>query len=156
MTKADSINHDISESLEDYLETIHYLIIQKQAARAKDIGKQLNVSRPSVTGALHALADRNLINYSPYGIITMTEQGQSIAKGITRRHEVLRDFFVKILGVNYEEADAAACKMEHAVSDSILKRFLEFIENCARDGGKISKDVKRSPVTRKCKAGRKK
>ncbi|HNX26925.1 MAG TPA: metal-dependent transcriptional regulator [Phycisphaerae bacterium] len=130
MAKTKHIN--ISDSLEDYLEAIFFLIQQKQAARAKDIGRQLGVSRPSVTGALHALADRNLVNYSPYGIITLTQQGQAIAREVYRRHEILRDFFVKILDVEYSEADSAACKMEHVISDAVLKKFLNFIEKCSR------------------------
>lgn len=130
MTKQRTIN--VSDSLEDYLEAIFFLIEQKQAARAKDIGKRVGVGRSSVTGALHALADKGLINYSPYGIITLTEQGRDIAVKVARRHEAIRDFFVKILDVEYAEADAAACKMEHAMSDVILKKFLSFIEQCSR------------------------
>ncbi len=135
MTVASGVK--LSESLEDYLEAIFCIIQEKQAARAKDISKWLKVGRSSVTGALHALADRGLINYAPYDVITLTDEGNSIARGVARRHEVLRDFFVKVLAVDAIEADTAACKMEHAVSKGILQRFVKFvkfIEECPRDG----------------------
>ena len=127
----------LSESLEDYLEAIFHIVARKQAARAKDISDRLNVSSSSVTGALHALSDRALVNYAPYDVITLTPEGHRLAEDIVRRHDVLRDFFVKVLAVDEDEAETAACKMEHAVPRSILERFLkflEFIETCPRAG----------------------
>ena len=130
---------ELSASLEDYLEAIFRIIQDKQAARAKDIGKRLNVGRSSVTGALHALAQRELINYAPYDVITLTDKGRTVALDVTRRHEVLRDFFVKVLAVGETDADAAACKMEHAIPEGVLQRFVEFVEfvdRCPRGGSK--------------------
>lgn len=118
----------LSASLEDYLEAILDIIREKQAVRAKDIGQRLGVGRSSVTGALHALADRKLINYAPYGVITLTESGEEIAKQVSKRHAVLHDFFVKVLGVDEAEADENACRMEHAISDDVMERFVKFVE----------------------------
>ena len=133
-----SIN-GLSESLEDYLETIFRLMQEKQGARGKDISKRLNVNRSSVTGALRALAQKGLVNYAPYDIITLTDEGKTAAIDIVRRHEVLRDFFVKVLAIDAEQADEAACKMEHAISRTVLERFVqfvEFVETCPRGGDK--------------------
>ena len=129
----------LSASLEDYLEAIFHITAQKQAARAKDIAKRLKVSGSSVTGALRSLAKRGLINYAPYDIITLTTEGQRVAEDVTRRHEVLRDFFVKVLAVGDREADQAACRMEHSIPREILERFVqfaEFVEVCPRGGYK--------------------
>ncbi len=128
----------LSASQEDYLEAIYRIIETKKAARAKDIGSRLKVGRSSVTGALRALASRDLINYAPYDIVTLTEKGQTVAEGVVRRHEVLRDFFTRVLKVEAVDAETAACKMEHAVPESILQRFLDFVEfvdRCPRGGG---------------------
>ncbi len=130
---------ELSASLEDYLEAIFWIVRQKQVARAKDIGDRLDVGRSSVTGALHALAERALINYAPYDLITLTEKGKTIAEDVVRRHEVLRDFFVKVLAVGADDAEAAACKMEHAIPEDVLQRFLafvEFVDRCPRGGTK--------------------
>ena len=54
----------LSASLEDYLEAIFHIVAEKKVARAKEIAEALQVSRPSVTGALHALAERGLVNYA--------------------------------------------------------------------------------------------
>jgi len=123
----------LSSSLEDYLEAIFHIVAQKQAARGKDIAQRLGVNNSSVTGALRVLAEKGLINYAPYDIITLTAEGKRVAKNIIQRHKALHDFFVKVLFVDGEIAERAACNMEHAVPPEILWRlteFLKFIERC--------------------------
>ena len=63
---------DLSASLEDYIEAIHHIGIEKHVARSKEIASRLGVSRASVTEALRALARKDLINYAPSEAITMT------------------------------------------------------------------------------------
>ncbi len=127
----------LSASLEDYLEAIFHIVSEKQAARAKDIAKRLRVNNSSVTGALRALAEKGFINYAPYDVITLTPRGNELAEEVVRKHEALQDFFVKILYIDPDEAEEAACKMEHALSRIILDRlilFMEFVESCPRSG----------------------
>jgi len=129
----------LSESLENYLETILLLIKENSVARAGDISKRLSVSRSSVTGALQALRERGLVNYKPYGLVTLTTLGSELATKVLWRHEALRNFLVNILGVAHTEADEAACRMEHGISKSIVDRLLHLasrLETCPRAGGK--------------------
>lgn len=135
MTSADAL----TASLEDYLEAIFHIIAEKEAVRPKEIAKRLKVSNSSVTGALRSLADKELINYAPYDVISLTATGKTAAKDVVRRHEVLRDFFVKVLAVEEQAADEAACRMEHSIPKVILERFIqfaEFVEVCPRGGAK--------------------
>jgi len=118
----------LSASLEDYLEAIFQIVEAKQAVRAKDISARMDVGKSSVTGALHALKDKGLINYAPYDVITLTEKGRSIAEQVAGRHKIFRDFLVTVLGVEEEEAETAACKAEHAMSGAILRRLGQFVE----------------------------
>jgi DtxR family Mn-dependent transcriptional regulator len=127
----------LSSSLEDYLEAIFHIVREKRAARPKDISQRMNVGSSSVTGALKALAERELVNYAPYDIVTLTAAGEEAAREVVRRHEVLREFFIKVLAADPGLADENACRMEHAVSPEILDRlirFVEFIEMCPRGG----------------------
>lgn len=129
----------LTASLEDYLEAIFHIIAEKKAARPKDIARRLKVSNPSVTGALRLLAKKKLVNYAPYDLVTLTKSGETAARDVIRRHEVLRDFFVKVLAVEEDVADRAACKMEHSIPRVILERFIqfaEFVEICPRGGTK--------------------
>jgi DtxR family transcriptional regulator, Mn-dependent transcriptional regulator len=129
----------LTASLEDYLEAIFHIIAEKQAVRPKDIARRLKVSNSSVTGALRSLAGKELINYAPYDVISLTPDGEIAAKDVVRRHEVLRDFFVNVLAVKEQDADKAACEMEHSIPKVILERFIqfaEFVEVCPRGGAK--------------------
>ncbi|MGM0419006.1 MAG: DtxR family transcriptional regulator [Thermodesulfobacteriota bacterium] len=133
-------NSKLSSSLEDYLETIFQVVSEKQAARAKDIASRLKVNNSSVTGALRTLSDKGLVNYAPYDLITLTKEGNEIAKDIIRRHEALKNFFVKILCVDENISEDAACKMEHAVPKEILDKliqFVDFLQICPRGGQEL-------------------
>ena len=118
---------DLSESLEDYLETILELQTTNTVARSKDIAEKLDIKRGSVTGMLKKLAAQELINYEPYGYVTLTPRGEKIAKEIENRHVVLRDFLSRFVGVDEKTADDTACRMEHAMNAATFKKFKAFI-----------------------------
>jgi DtxR family Mn-dependent transcriptional regulator len=118
----------LSDSLEDYLEAILHIEEEKHAARPKDIARSLEVSAPSVTGALQTLAGRGLVNYRPYDLVTLTPKGRRLARDVVRRHEGLRRFFTDLLRIDPVEADQVACSMEHALPADVLDRLLEFID----------------------------
>lgn len=128
---------DLSASLEDYLEAIYHIIEEKQAAKAKDIAVKLAVNSSSVTGALKALAKRELVNYAPYDLITLTPAGEDAAKEVIKRHKALYNFFVSVLSVDESEAEETACKLEHEIPPSILRRliaFVKFVDKCPIGG----------------------
>ena len=132
-----SKKHNLSASMEDYLEAIFNLSSSGGVVRSKDIAEVLSVSQSSVTGALRSLSDKGLINYKPYGYITLTEKGRKAASGIARKHEIIKSFFVDILGVDPSEAQEAACQAEHAFGSELIlriERLLEFVAGA--DNGK--------------------
>lgn len=124
-------NTKLSENLEDYLETISSLSSRTGAARPTDIANALKVKKPSVTSALNALAERGLVEYQPYRPVVLTKDGQAVADNVRRKHKLLSDFFTGVLGVNASEADLAACKMEHALEDGIMKKLVKFLKGGA-------------------------
>ena len=127
----------LSESLEDYLETILKLQTTKSVARSKDIASALDIKRGSVTGMLKKLAANGMINYEPYGYVTLTPKGKKIAVEIEKRHIVLKDFLVRILKIESDHAEETACRMEHALDKETFSRFSEFIafiDNCPKCG----------------------
>jgi len=130
-------NDHLSASLEDYLEAIFVIVKERQAVRAKDIAAHLGVKAPSVTGALRMLSEKNLINYAPYDIITLTAEGEVLARDVVKRHRTLHHFLKEILGLDEQEAQDGACRLEHAISPEILQRlisFIDFVQQCPRVG----------------------
>ena len=119
---------ELSASLEDYLEAIFNLSGGAETARSKEIARVLGVSKASVTGALRVLKRKGLVNYKPYDTVTLTEKGKATAAEIARKHEILKSFFINVLGVKAEVGQQAACKAEHALGPEISTRLLSFIK----------------------------
>ena len=109
----------LSESLEDYLETILDLERENKVARAKDIAKKMGVQRGSVTSALKSLEEKGMINYEPYSFITLTDDGKRIAEEINRRHNVLKSLLLNVLKVDEKTAELTACRMTGSSSISL-------------------------------------
>ncbi len=127
----------LTGSLEDYLEAIYHLLHQENKARVKDVADHLQVKKSSVTVALRALAKQKLINYAPYGEVTLTLLGEKTAEDVVRRHETLKEFFITVLDVDAKQAEDTACKMEHVLSKEMTDKFIqfmEFIDICPRTG----------------------
>ncbi len=117
---------ELSESLEDYLEAIYRLERESGSARPADIASRLDVSRPSVTGALRTLSDRGLIHYAPYAAVALTSAGRKRAAEVARRHGILKEVLERVLSLPAEKAERAACRMEHVLEADVLSRFLDF------------------------------
>ncbi len=126
----------LSASQEDYLEAILLEVRRRGTARVRDIAARLEVAMPSVTGALKALARRRLIHYSPYEQVTLTDRGRQQAERVAGRHRVLQRFFTEVLGVSRPVAAANACRIEHAVDETILQRMARWLDDAP--GGRAS------------------
>lgn len=117
----------LSPTLEDYLLSIYRIEGEKKVARPKDISNEQNVAKSTVTAALQSLAEKGLINYEPYEVITLTDEGKSRAKDIAVRHTVIKRFLQDVLRLDAERSEETACKMEHAIDQESLERFVCFL-----------------------------
>jgi DtxR family Mn-dependent transcriptional regulator len=125
------IKANLSSQMEDYLEVIYHLCRDEGVARVKAIADRLEVTTPSVVGAIRKLKDLNLVIQEPYGYVRLTLEGAEIGGAISHNHEVLSDFLQDILGLDHETASVDACKIEHAVSPETVRRLravAEFIK----------------------------
>jgi DtxR family transcriptional regulator, Mn-dependent transcriptional regulator len=124
----------LTASSENYLKAIYSIVKENKAARVKEISKYLNIGPSSVSEALKSLAEKELIHYEPYGIITLTDYGEEIAKELNRRHVIICDFLENVLRVNADIVDENAGKIEYSISEDVLNkfvRFLEFMQTCS-------------------------
>lgn len=136
----------LSQSQEDYLETIYTETSQKGCAKVTDIARILNVKKASVTGALNSLCDKGLINYAPYSSITLTKKGEETAKKVLLRHEVMTKFLKNILYLTAEEAAENACRMEHIMSEEMFTRihsFSHFLEDYSKTNTEFAEKLKK-------------
>ena len=133
---------EITPTMEDYLEAIGQLGKKDEVVRVKSIAHQLNVKMPSVTEALKVLAKDGLIRHEKYGYVELTQKGNRIAKEIYSRHQTLFKFLNQILRIDPRAAEEDACKMEHTISSTALKKLIEFtksLESCPQRAKRLKK-----------------
>ena len=131
----------MTKSLEDYLEEIHVLILEKGRARVRDVAQDLHVKMPSVVKAITELKKLELVNQEPYGDIELTAKGRKLAANVLGRHKLLKAFLVK-LNVPDATADKDACLMEHILSATTLDRIREFVEGAPNKVSAKKKETK--------------
>ena len=123
----------LTDSLEDYLETVYELVRDKKFARVKDIAQARGVRPGSVSPAMRRLAEMGLIEYVRREYIGLTPEGEERARRILARHQLLTRLFEDFLQMNHAAAEEEACAMEHSLSDEAmdqLVRFFEFLQLC--------------------------
>ncbi len=116
----------LSERAEDYLEAIYVVDLKKGYVRVKDLAAQLSVSCPSTIEMLKKLAEKKLINYEKYGGITLTAEGDEIARVIKDRHDTLVRL-LSIAGVPDDIANKDACIIEHHLSPKSLEQLKKLV-----------------------------
>jgi len=109
-----------SSAVEDYLERILELIKLKGYARVVDIASSLRISQASVTNMVQRLDAEGLIKYEKYRGLVLTSAGETLARSIARRHQLLSDF-LKLLGISEEVIYHDVEGMEHHISPPTLR-----------------------------------
>lgn len=130
---------NLSASLEDYLELICNLIETGQNVKAAEIARKLNISRAAVSEALMKLVEKNLIEYEGHKGITITSSGLKKAMDVISKHNTFTFFFEETLGIDREQAEENACKIEHVISDEVFLRIKSFQQYCSENPGFIQK-----------------
>ena len=116
-----------SESQEMYLKTILLLRLGNQTSRSVDVANELGYSKASVSRAVSLLKSEKLIEVVEGGEIVFTKKGKEKALSVLERYNVLVKILKK-LGLDEEEADEEACKLEHVIGDELYVKLKEFSE----------------------------
>ena len=119
---------------EDLLEVIYEISMEKGYAKSRDIAAALSITPATVTDGFKRLQDAGLVNYEPYGGVTLTVEGRDIAERTKQSHTILRNL-LELAGVDTDVANHDACIMEHGLSpesyDKLMK-VVAFIEECCK------------------------
>ncbi len=123
----------LSETLEDYVEIILALSLERRTVRVRDIARAKAVRMPTVTAALKRLAEMGLVRYAAREYVELSEAGSEVAARVASRHRFLTRFLAEVLGVPRDVAEADACSLEHRLSPPSLERlaaFVEYLDTC--------------------------
>lgn len=109
----------LTPSMEDYLEKIYELMLDKGYARVSDIASSLAIQPSSVTKMLQKLDENQYVTYEKYRGILLTARGHRMGKLMKERHHMLEEF-LRIMGVREETIQKDVEGIEHHVSPSTL------------------------------------
>jgi len=112
---------------ENYLKSIYHLSVNDGNASTNQIASSLNTKASSVTDMLKKLAEKALINYTPYQGVSLTPSGEKIAIGIIRKHRLWEYFLVEKLNFKWDQVHDLAEEMEHISSEELIDRLDKFM-----------------------------
>jgi DtxR family Mn-dependent transcriptional regulator len=116
-------------TIEEYLESIGALEGVESPVSTSSIAQGMGLSLASVSEMLRRLAEKGLVEYTPYGGSNLSAEGRRRFLRLTRRHRLWEVFLNRHLGIGWEDVYQHACSLEHATSDLVVEKLAEFLGN---------------------------
>ncbi len=116
-----------SSTVENYLKALY----QAQVALEDDtalvpmgqLATAVGVAPGTATTMVKALAESGLVEYEPYLGVRLSTAGAKLAALVLRRHRLIEQFLVEIMGMSWTEVHEDAEQLEHVVSDRLIERM---------------------------------
>jgi DtxR family Mn-dependent transcriptional regulator len=114
--------------VEEYLEAIYGIAEEGTPVIQARLVERLGFSAQAVSEMVHRLTADGYLLRSGRGV-SFTEQGQTRAISIVRRHRLAERFLVDIVGLPWHRAHEEAGRWEHVISNDVEARFIEMLGN---------------------------
>jgi DtxR family Mn-dependent transcriptional regulator len=79
------------------------------------------------------LAEKQLVNYTKYKPLTLTQKGNKYALKVLRKHRLWESFLYQTLNLSFHEIHREAEVLEHLTSDFLADKIDEYLGNPATD-----------------------
>lgn len=145
---ADKPIPSLSGVMEDYLQAVALLSLERGSALVGDVAARRGVRVPTASQAVSQLVARGLVVHQSYGAVELTELGWEVAWAVMDRHRLLVHFFRDVLGLGADLAETEACRLEHDLTDESMERIRRFVN---RHGRRVP--YLESPVTQRKEEG---
>ena len=114
----------ISPVVEEYLQTLHFMLRDGQQTIGARLAERLHVTPPTVTATLRRMQRDNLITYGPHKEVQLTELGRRTAEDLVRRHALAERLLTDFLKMPWDEAHEESHGFEHAITSKVEERLL--------------------------------
>ena len=118
----------MTPSLENYIEVLYELNGEFGQVRVTDLAQRIGIAKASVNQAVASLVRLGYAVHDRYGPVELTERGADYARGLQKRHSVLKTFFSDILNVDADIADKDACIIEHVISQATIAKLTDYLQ----------------------------
>jgi DtxR family Mn-dependent transcriptional regulator len=123
---------DLNDVTLHYLDVIYRLSQHGGAANTTDIAERLDVTPSGASVMLKRLAERKLIQLTPYKGATLTPLGRKIALRTIRRHRLLEMFMAQVMNFEWHQVDRHAHALETAIDEEFEDRMDEMLGHPTR------------------------
>src|SRR5918912_2178609 len=117
----------LTAAVQEYLESLYWLGEAGIDRTPTNLARAMQVSPPSVTEMVRKLEAEGLVSRGPGKRISLTEQGERVARHVVSRHRLVEAFLVKVMGVPWDEVHEEAETFEMGVTESLEARMLGLI-----------------------------
>jgi Mn-dependent DtxR family transcriptional regulator len=121
----------IPESYQRYLDEIYEISKKKRGGWVtnKELAEGLDVKPASVSGMLKKLKNKNFIKWERRKSIRLTKKGKEVAILLNKTHNLLRDFFEKVLKIQDSQLiETLSCEIEHHITREVQKSLKTFLD----------------------------
>ena len=126
-----------SQTVENYLKAIYRAERELASPGALvpmgRLAAAMGVVPGTATTMVKALAESELAHYEAYAGVRLTPAGERLAALVLRRHRLVEQFLVQVMGMPWDEVHDEAERLEHAVSDRLIDRIDEMLGHPAVD-----------------------
>lgn len=116
-----------SPVIEEYLQTIHYMIRDGQAVIGARLAERLGVSAPTVTATLKRMEKSGLVQHGPRREVHLTPHGREVAEDAVRRHALAERLMTDVLKMSWHEAHEESHGIEHAMTRKLEARLFQVL-----------------------------
>ncbi|MFI1916871.1 iron dependent repressor, metal binding and dimerization domain protein [Nocardia sp. NPDC020380] len=120
---------DLVDTTEMYLRTIYDLEEEGVTPLRARIAERLEQSGPTVSQTVARMERDGLLTVAGDRHLELTDKGRSMAVAVMRKHRLAERLLVDIIGLEWENVHAEACRWEHVMSEDVERRLVEVLNH---------------------------
>ncbi|MEV0365284.1 metal-dependent transcriptional regulator [Nocardia fusca] len=120
---------DLVDTTEMYLRTIYDLEEEGVVPLRARIAERLEQSGPTVSQTVARMERDGLLLVAGDRHLELTEKGRSMAVAVMRKHRLAERLLVDIIGLDWQNVHAEACRWEHVMSEDVERRLVEVLNH---------------------------
>ncbi len=120
---------DLIDTTEMYLRTIFELEEEGIVPLRARIAERLGQSGPTVSQTVARMERDGLLSVEGDRHLELSDAGRAMATRVMRKHRLAECLLVEVIGLDWEDVHAEACRWEHVMSERVERRILELLKN---------------------------
>ena len=113
---------DLIDTTEMYLRTIYELVEEGIVPLRARIAERLHQSGPTVSQTVARMERDGLLTVEGDRHLELTEEGMGLAVRVMRKHRLAERLLIDVIGLDWEQVHAEACRWEHVMSEAVERR----------------------------------